>query len=94
MQPLTIITGILLGTSASIAGVSAIVVLLSLIVAGDSPRLAEELGQLWPLSLLFLAMTALCAAGFIGLVKHTAWRWYAQAAMWSGTVATAIYLLP
>ena len=62
MQPLTVITGILLGTSASIAAGLAVVMLLFFILADEHPRLATEFGPLLVSTSIFLIMTMLCGA--------------------------------
>lgn len=94
MQPLTVITGILLGTSAAIAAGLTVVLFLFLILADDHPRLAVEFGPLRISTVIFLVMTAVCALSFLGLVRQTRWRWLAQTAMWIGLAATVMYYLP
>lgn len=86
MQPLAVITGIVFGSAASIALGLAVSVLVSLFVAGESPQLAAELGALWRHTLIFLALTGVSGTAFLGSVKHRAWRWYAQAALWLAVV--------
>jgi hypothetical protein len=94
LQPLTVITGILLGSAASIAIGLAVVLLIFLILSGEHPRLAEEFPSLLASTAIFIAMTALCAASFLSLVKELRWRWAAQAAMWMGLALVALYYLP
>jgi hypothetical protein len=94
MQPLTVLTGILFGSSAAIAFGLAVSTFVSLAVARDAPALASELGALWRQTLVFLGLAGVCACGFLGLVKHTPWRWYAQAAMWVGLSATVAFYWP
>ena len=89
MQPLTVLTGILLGSAASIAFGLAVSVIVSLFVSKEAPQLAAELGALWQHTLVFTVLTGVCALAFLGLVKRTRWRWYAQSAMWLGLVAVA-----
>ncbi|KPK58079.1 MAG: hypothetical protein PVI25_03630 [Gammaproteobacteria bacterium] len=94
MQPLTVITGILLGTSASIAAGLAVVMLLFFILADEHPRLATEFGPLLVSTSIFLIMTMLCGASFLGLIREARWRWVAQTGMWLGLVLTVMYYLP
>ena len=94
MQPLTVITGILLGTSAAIAAGLAVVLLLFYILVDDHPRLAVEFAPLRSSTIIFIVMTAICAASFVGLVRRTPWRWVAQAGMWAGLALTVMYYLP
>lgn len=94
MQPLTVITGILLGTSAAIAAGLTVVLLIFFILADDHPRLAVEFVPLRASAAIFLVLTMVCAASFVGLVRRTRWRWLAQTAMWLGLAATVMYYLP
>lgn len=94
MQPLTVITGILLGTSAAIAAGLTVVMLIFFILADEHPRLATEFGPLTVSTTIFLVMTMLCGASFLGLVRRAPWRWVAQTAMWVGVVLTVMYYLP
>jgi len=94
MQPLTVITGILLGTTAAIAAGLTVVLFLFFILVDEHPRLAAEFAPLQVSTAIFLVMTALCAASFLGLVRRTPWRWFAQAGMWLGLAVTVLYYLP
>lgn len=94
MQPLTVITGILLGTSASIGAGLAVVLLLFFILADEHPRLAAEFAPLLTSTGIFVGMTAICAASFIGLVRNRRWKWAAQGLMWSGLLLVVLYYLP
>ena len=94
VQPLTVITGILLGTSASIAAGLAVVLLLFFILSDEHPRLAVEFGPLVTSTGIFVAMTVICAASFIGLVKDRRWKWAPQGLMWAGLVLVVLYYLP
>lgn len=94
MQPLTVITGILLGTTAAIAAGLAVVLFLFFIMVDDYPRLAAEFGPLQVSTAIFLVMTAICAASFLGLVRQARWRWVAQAGMWLGLALTVLYYWP
>ena len=94
MRPLTVITGILLGTSGSIAVSLAAVLLIFVILGDDYPRLQHEF---WPLTysvLIFLGMTIISALSFYAmLIRHRA-RLLAQVLMWSGLFATGWYYWP
>lgn len=84
MQPITFITGILLGTSGAIFFGLSVVLLLFWLLGTDEPRVAAELDGLVASTGIFLVMTAISAASFVGLVRRAPWRWPAQAAMWLG----------
>jgi len=94
MHPLTVVTGILLGSAASIAAGLAVVMLLFFLLEGKHPQLSAEIGALAVNTLIFLGMTLICAASFIGLVKHRSWWWLPQAGMWASLGLTVLYYLP
>lgn len=94
MRPLTVITGILLGTSLSIAFSLAAVLVIFLVIGDEHPRVSREFGPLLASFSIFTAMTAVAAVSFYALVKHHSARWYAQAVMWSALFATGYYYWP
>lgn len=94
MRPLTIITGVVLGSSFSIAIGLAVVALIFLIIGIDQPRLAGEFEPLLSSLAIFSVMTAISAASFWSVLKNLAWRWPAQAAMWAGLLLTGYYYWP
>lgn len=94
MHPLTVVTGILLGSAASIAAGLAVVLFMFFLLADEHPQLAGEMGSLVTNAGLFLGMTAICAASFIGLLKERRWWWLPQAGMWGGLVLLVLYYLP
>jgi cytochrome bd-type quinol oxidase subunit 2 len=95
MTPLVFITGVLLGTCASIAFGLLVVMLLFWLLGASEPQVASEWSSLWRSALVFLVMTALCAVSFISLVKRRRGRLLAQGLMWLGLAATvAYYVLP
>jgi NO-binding membrane sensor protein with MHYT domain len=94
VQPLTVITGILLGTTAAIAAGLSVVLLLFFILVDDHPQLAVEFAPLKVSTAIFLLMTVICATSFLGLVKQRRWRWFAQTGMWIGLGLTVMYYLP
>lgn len=94
MHPMTIVTGILLGSSAAIAAGLAVVVLIFFLLAGEHPRLSAEIGPLLTSTGIFLGMTAVCAASFISLLKELRWWWIPQAGMWGGLGLVVLYYLP
>jgi hypothetical protein len=94
MQPLTVVTGILLGSSAAIAAGLAVVVLIFFLLSSEHPRLGAEIGILLANTGIFLAMTVICAASFISLVKQRRWWWLPQAGMWAGLALVVLYYLP
>lgn len=94
MRPLTVITGIMLGSSLSIAFSLAAVLIIFAVLGDEYPRLDHEFEPLLASFSLFSVMTAISAASFYALLKHLSWRWVAQLAMWAGFVATGWYYWP
>jgi len=91
MRPLTVITGILLGSSFSIAFSLAAVLIVFTILGDDHPQLNREFGPLLASVSLFTIMTAICAMSFYTLVKRHRARWALQALMWAGFVGTGLW---
>ncbi len=94
MQPLAILTGILMGTSAAIAASLSVVALLFFLLGDEHPRLEAEFWPLMNSTGIFLVLTGLCAAGFLGVVRHRPWRWVAQLVMWIMIGGVVVYYLP
>ena len=94
MNPITVVTGIMLGTSLSIFAGLAVVGLIFLIISPETPRVAPEVGPLLRALALFFGLTAVCAVSFIGQVRTHRWRWLAQGAMWAAIAATVWAYLP
>lgn len=94
MHPLTVVTGILLGSAASIAAGLAVVMLLFFLLAGKHAQLSAEIGTLAVNTLIFLGMTIICAASFISLIKGRSWWWLPQLGMWAALGLTVLYYLP
>ncbi len=82
MRPLTVLTGIVLGSAAATTfGLAATMVVFA-ILANEHPQFRAELPQLAAYLAVFIALTALAALGFVGLARQRPWRGWAQAAMW------------
>jgi len=94
MRPLSVITGILLGSCASIAISLAMVVIVFLVLGDEYPRLQHEFRPLLNSMFIFLGMTVLTAGSFYSLVRMLRWRIWSQAFMWLGLIATTWYYLP
>jgi hypothetical protein len=64
-------------------------------VAEKHPQLSDELSLLLTSTLMFLAMTAICAASFISSGKSIRrWWWIPQAGMWGGLGLIVLYYHP
>jgi hypothetical protein len=87
--PLGFLTGVVLGSAASIAAVLVMVGVIFLVVSSDHPALLEEYLPLVRAAGFFAVLAAVSGAAFYGLQKRTAWRWVAQGAMWAVLAAIA-----
>lgn len=94
MRPLTVITGILLGSSVSITLSLTAVILIFLILGDEYPRLAYEFSDLIKSTLIFVVLTAISAASFYSLLKDWQSRWWLQFALWAALLATGFYYWP
>lgn len=91
MTPLTFITGVLLGTSASICLGLLVVLLLFVLLGTSEPQVATELAALARSAALFFTLTIICGASFIALLRQHAWRWPCQAVMWPAILGVVLY---
>jgi len=94
MHPLTVVTGILLGSSLSITLSLAAVMVIYLILGDEYPRLAYEFSALVESTLIFLGLTAISAMSFYSLLKRLGSRWWLQAALWAALAGTTTYYWP
>lgn len=94
MRPLTVITGILLGSSFSIMFSLAAVMLIFFILGDDHPRLQHEIGPLFNSFTVFTAMTVISALSFYSLTKLHATRWWLQLMMWLCLLGIGLYYWP
>lgn len=82
MRPLGFLTGVVLGSAASIALVLLMVVVVFAFAAGSQSAVGDEYPGLLASAGLFGVLAAAAAAAFAGLQRERAWRWAAQALMW------------
>lgn len=94
MRPLTVITGIVLGSCLSITVSLGAVLLMFLLLGSEYPRLSAEFGGLLTSLLIFVFLTGFSAVSFYALLKDHPWRLRAQAVMWAGLAATGYYYWP
>jgi len=94
MRPLTVITGIVLGSCLAITVSLAAVLFVFLFLGNDYPRVQHEFQPLLSSVLLFLGMTIISAASFYSLVINHPARMAAQLLLWLGIAATVWYYLP
>lgn len=88
MGPLAVLTAIVFGSAVAIAfGLSAVLVIF-LIIRGESEQLGVEIHRLPVYCLLFIALSGVAGAATYSLMKSLSWRWQAQWAMWVAVAAT------
>ena len=94
MGPLTVITGILLGTSFSIAFSLAAVLIIFGILSDEYPRLDHEFAALATSLALFTLMTIISAMSFYAVIKSRRMQWVLQGLMWGCLAALGAYYWP
>jgi hypothetical protein len=94
MRPLGFLTGVVLGSAASIALVLLMVVAVFVFAPAAAPTLAREYPGLLGAAVLFAALAATAAAAFLGEQRERPWRWVAQAAMWAVLAGIAWHYWP
>jgi peptidoglycan/LPS O-acetylase OafA/YrhL len=94
MRPLGFLTGIVLGSAASIALVLLMVAVVLAFPAGRQAAVEAEYPAVLATAGLFGLLAGAAAAAFVGLQRERPWRWAAQAAMWLALAGIAIYFWP
>ena len=89
MRPLTVLTGIVLGSSAATAFALAATLVVFALLRDQHPQFRSELPLLAVYLTVFLGLTALAGLGFVGLARERPWWRWAQAAMWAALAALA-----
>jgi hypothetical protein len=92
MQPLTILTGVVLGSAAATTFALGATLVVFLVLAGEHPQFKAELPLLAVYSLVFGVLTAVAGVSFVAELKQRRWRMWSQLLMWLavGSVA-ALY---
>ena len=91
MRPLTVLTGIVLGSSAATTFGLGATLIVFLVLSNETPQFRAELPLLAGYLAIFVGLTAMAGISFIGLARDRPWRHWAQAAMW-GSLAGLIAL--
>jgi phosphoglycerol transferase MdoB-like AlkP superfamily enzyme len=94
LRPLGFLTGVVLGSAASIALVLLMVVIVFAFAAGGQSTVGHEYPGLLASAGLFGVLAAAAGAAFAGLQRERRWRWAAQALMWLLLAAIAWYYWP
>lgn len=94
MKPLTIITGIVLGSAASITLGLCVVLLIFALTGLDQPRISDEFGPLAASVGWFALLTAVSAGSFVALIRAHRLQLLAQVAMWATLVVVGYQFWP
>ncbi len=94
MRPLTAVTLIVLGSCFAIMVSLTAVIIVVLVLGEEYPRLQHEFDPLLKSLGVFVGMTAISASSFYSLIKKYPLRYWVQAAMWLGLIATGWYYWP
>ncbi|MGI9308205.1 MAG: hypothetical protein ACR2P6_03015 [Gammaproteobacteria bacterium] len=94
ITPLTVFSGVILGTVVSICFGLGIVCFIFWLLQGDYPRLESEIPELQRSTAIFLMLSLVAAAGFYGSLKRTYWRHWSFAALWLALLLTGFYYWP
>jgi len=89
MGPLGFLTGVVLGSAASIALVLLMVLVIFALNAGSGGAVRTEYPALLAGAGLFALLAAAAGAAFVGLQRARPWRWIAQAVMWTALALVA-----
>lgn len=94
MRPLTVLIGIVMGSSTAIALGLGMVLIVFLILVGERPQLQAELRPLLIAVALFGALSALSAVSFLGSLRQRPWRRLAMAGLCCGLLAVGWFYWP
>ena len=94
VTPLAVLTGIIMGSAVTISIGLAMVLVVFLLMGGEYPALTREYGPLLSSFLLFLTLAFVSSTAFLGVLRTTRWRWYAQGATWVTVAALAAHYWP
>ena len=82
MSPLAVLIGIIMGSAVTITIGLAMVLVVFLSLRHDYAGFTHEYGSMIKSFALFLALSFVSSYAFIGVLRETRWRWWAQAATW------------
>ena len=84
MRPLTVLTGIVMGSAAAATFSLVATLVVFAFLVHDYPQFRAEMPMLAACTVAVAGLTGLAACSFIGLVRLRPWRHWAQLAMWVG----------
>jgi hypothetical protein len=89
VRPLTVLTGIVLGSSAATTFGLGATFIVFLLLSDETPQFRDELPLLAGYLAIFVGLTALAGVSFIGQARERPWRGWAQFAMWGALAVLA-----
>lgn len=89
MRPLTVLTGIVLGSAAATTFGLGATFIVFLVLGDETPQFRDELPLLAGYLAIFVGLTALAGVSFIGQARERPWRRWAQFAMWGALALLA-----
>jgi hypothetical protein len=89
LRPLTVLTGIVLGSSAATTFGLGATLIVFLVLSGETPQFRDELPLLAGYLAIFVGLTTVAMVSFIGQARERPWRGWAQAVMWLALAAVA-----
>jgi hypothetical protein len=82
MNPLAVLTAIILGSAVAIGFGLCTVWFIAFLLKNDSSQLASELGRLPVYCSLFICLSIVAGTALVGTIKQRSWKWWAQGGMW------------
>ena len=83
MRPLTVLTGIVLGSAAAASFSLFATLVVFAFLLGDHPQFRSEMPMLALYTAAAVGLTSVAAISFIGELRDRSWRPWSQAAMWA-----------
>ena len=90
MRPLTVLTGIVLGSAAAASFSLFATLIVFAFLLGDHPQFRSEMPLLALYTAASVGLTGVAAISFIGELRDRSWRPWSQAGLW-GTVVALTY---
>jgi hypothetical protein len=86
MRPLTVLIGIILGSTVAIALGLTMVLIVFLILGNQEPQLRAEFRPLLQSAAVFTGLALVAAASFAGSLRRLHWRRWAIGALWAALI--------
>jgi hypothetical protein len=90
LRPLTVLTGIVLGSAAAASFSLSATLVVFLFLREDNPQFRSEMPMLTLYTAASVILTGVAAISFMGEVRERPWRRWSQAGMWGLLVALVL----